>query len=76
MKNEERVQVFRSQESKEATIRELVRVYVSIILIRFQLFPSPFWVQGQQQQQNGKKREFHVLMRRKGVFGPLIDCFH
>ena len=35
-----------------------------------------FGVQGQPQQQWTREREFHVLMRRKGIFGPLIDCFH
>ena len=73
----EGVQMFRSRESKKAVIWVFVRVHVSILLIRFQFFSfSLFWIQGQQQQQLTREREFHVLMRRKWVFGPLIDCFH
>ena len=76
MKNEEGVQVFCSQESEKATIHVLARVHVSILLIRFQLFPSPFWGFKDNNSNNGQEREFLVLLRRNGVFGPLIDCFH
>ena len=42
VKNEEGVLVFRSQESKKAVIWVFVSVHVSILWVRFQLFPLLF----------------------------------